>query len=62
MVDADKKYALEYEHAGDRWALNFYAQDAEDAAAKLRNLKETVVLLGEVLSTAPANFTAELRR
>lgn len=44
--NAQTLYALEYEHAGSRWAMNFYAVDDEDALAKLESLKQSLVLLG----------------
>ena len=45
--NAQTLYALEYEHGGSKWALNFYAVDYEDAVAKVESLKKSLVLLGE---------------
>ena len=44
--NAQTLYALEYEHDGSKWALNFYAVDDADAAAKVESLKKSLVLLG----------------
>lgn len=59
MDEADKQFAVEYEHGGARWALNIYAADAQDAAAKLRAIQATAVLLGEVFFTSAADFRPE---
>jgi regulator of PEP synthase PpsR (kinase-PPPase family) len=60
MNEADKSYALEYQHDGQVWALNFYAVDEDDAQAKLHSLRASVVLLGRTVFTVPFDSTADV--
>jgi hypothetical protein len=53
MKEATNEYAAEYEHGGSKWALNFFARDSEDAAAKIANLRATVQLVGQIASRVP---------
>lgn len=52
--NAQTLYALEYQHNGSKWALNFYAVDDEDAQKKVESLKESLVLLGPSGGFIPA--------
>lgn len=54
--NAQTFYALEYEHDGSKWALNFYAVDDEDAQAKVESLKKSLVLLGRSEGFIPVNL------
>lgn len=51
---AIRKYALEYTHNGSRWATDLYAENDEDAKAKLESMKQGLILLGEITDTIPA--------
>lgn len=45
---AHTEYVAEYTHRGSTWALNFFAVDDEDAAAKLASLRASASLLGRL--------------
>lgn len=49
------KFALEYEHGGRKWAADFFADDEDDARAKISSMKASLVLLGEITHTIPWN-------
>lgn len=53
---AQTLYALEYEHGGTKWALNFYAVDDEDAQAKVESLKKSLIILGRSEGFIPVNL------
>ncbi|MCX7184974.1 MAG: hypothetical protein NTW90_07065 [Nitrosospira sp.] len=44
--EANLECVAEYEHNGKKWALDFYAESPEDAAAKIESIKASAVLLG----------------
>lgn len=46
--NAQTEYATEYEHAGSRWAFTLHAVDDEDAARKIKSIRESLVLLGRI--------------
>lgn len=52
---AKTEYCAEYSHAGAAWALNIFAENEEDASKKIESIKSSLVLLGELDSTVPAN-------
>ena len=52
---ATTEYCLEYTHNGKRWALNFFAEDAEDAAQKVESVRNSLVLLGSLEARIPWN-------
>lgn len=56
--NAQTEYAGEYTHAGSRWALNFFAVDDADAAAKLESIKVSAVVLGPIAMRIPADDEA----
>ncbi|RUR68664.1 hypothetical protein EJP67_16500 [Variovorax guangxiensis] len=45
---AQTEYCAEFRHAGSTWALNFFAVDDADAAAKVQSIKTNLVLLGRL--------------
>lgn len=56
--NAQTEYACEFEHAGSKWATNIFAVDDADAEAKVKSLKESIVLLGPIDLIIPANSPA----
>lgn len=52
--NAQTLYALEYEHDGLKWALNFYAVDGNDAQKKVKSIKQSLKLLGPSAGFIPA--------
>ena len=48
-----QEYCLEYTHNGTRWAMNFFAEDAEDAAQKVQSVRNSLVLLGKLEMRIP---------
>jgi hypothetical protein len=45
------KFALEYEHNGKKWCDDFFADDEDDARAKVESMKKSLALLGEITDT-----------
>lgn len=39
-------YCAQYRHAGAIWGLDFWADDAKDAAAKLRSIRSGLTMVG----------------
>lgn len=52
--NAQTLYALEYEHDGLKWALNFHAVDDDDAQNKVRSVRRSLTLLGPSAGFIPA--------
>ena len=52
---ATTEYCLEYTHNGTRWAMNFFAEDAEDAAQKVQSVRNSLTLLGTFEMRIPWN-------
>ena len=50
---AANEYCLEYTHNGTRWAMNFFAEDAQDAAQKVQSVRNSLVLLGKLEMRIP---------
>jgi len=48
------EYTLTYQHAGKNWGLNIFATSDEDAYAKVKSLKDSLVLEGIVSQKIPA--------
>jgi hypothetical protein len=53
----EKKFALEYEHDGKKWAMEIFADSWEDAKQKLEALKQTIILVGEIKEEIPVVIT-----
>lgn len=47
-------YAVEYEHAGGKWAFDLYALDEADAKQKVQDIKASLVYLGPITEVIPA--------
>ncbi len=45
---AQTEYCAEYEHNGQKWAMNFFAIDDADALEKLESIKTSLVILGRL--------------
>lgn len=50
---AQTEYACEYLHHDQKWCLNFFAVDDEDAAEKVESIKQSLVIVGVIDSVIP---------
>ena len=49
----EKKFALEYDFNGSKWAVDLFANFWEEAEQKITALKETIILIGEIHEEIP---------
>lgn len=47
-------FLLEYEMGGRRWAAEIWAYDEADAEARVKGMKESLIVSGKLHSTVPA--------
>jgi len=45
---ATTEYCAEYSHNGTSWAMNFFAEDDDDAAKKVESIRASLSLYGRV--------------
>ncbi len=43
------EYGAEYSHRGTRWAMNFFAEDDDDAANKVESIRASLRLYGRIV-------------
>lgn len=48
MSEANKSFLFEYEHNGAKWAFHIYADDVDDARARLRKIAHAKYLGSDV--------------
>ena len=53
MMAADKEFAYQYSHAGTNWIVTVFAEDREDADAKIKRISGATYI-GEVFAKVPA--------
>lgn len=47
-------YTLEYDFSGGRWSIELWAYSMEEAELRVIAMRESLILLGQVVSIVPA--------
>ena len=55
-----KTYSFSYRHNGKIWALNYFADNEEDAKRKLQSIKNNATFDGEIVASVSISFISRL--